>query len=70
MKRNLQKAINRKKVWDRFNWGYPGSGLGFFNRNHSLNCGCGICKTNTFFKRIERRKLRYRLRKEIKTMKL
>lgn len=66
MKRKLQKAINRKKVWDRFEWGYPGKGLGFFNRNHSLNCGCGLCKTITAIRRQENRQLRYKLRKEIK----
>jgi len=52
---DIQIAESRKKLWDKMGWVYKGNGVSFFKHNHSLNCGCRICKLDTFFKRFENR---------------
>lgn len=66
MQRDLTKAKSRKKLWDHFGWGYKT--LSQLNKNHSLNCGCAMCRTKTFFHRYERKKERLNARKEIKSI--
>ena len=36
-RKEISKLKSRKKLWKIFNWTFPGSGLGFFRKNHSLN---------------------------------
>ena len=62
--------INRKKkIWNHFGWQYKGTGKSFFKHNHSLNCGCSICRANTFYRRKENKQIRIKnklnLKKEI-----
>lgn len=66
MKRDLTKAKSRKKLWDSFNWGYKSPN--YLNKNHSLNCGCGMCRAKTFFNRYERKKERLNARRELKSI--
>ena len=37
-------------------------GIGYFRNNHSLNCGCAICRGRTAYKRLMKRKQRYQNR--------
>lgn len=43
-------------------------GIGFFRNNHSLNCGCSLCRGETFRKRMERRRKRHELKNEAKDL--
>lgn len=43
----ISKIKSRIKLWKLFDWTFPGSGIGYFNRNHSLNDSCGQCKQRT-----------------------
>ena len=38
-------------------WFYLGKG--YLRKNHSLNCGCNMCRMKTYFKRKDRRKDRH-----------
>ena len=64
---DIQKAKNKKAVWDFFDWGYPVGGYkGFFRNNSSLNCGCQMCKSRTFYKRLKNKQNRLSVRLELK----
>ena len=39
------KALIKRKLWDHFDWGYPGSGIGYFKNHRSLTCGCWMCQS-------------------------
>lgn len=47
-------------------WVYKGTGNSFFKHNHSLNDGCGICKTLTKIKKQRNKSKRIKEKKEIK----
>lgn len=53
-------------MWKRFGWTFPNAGKGFFNRNHSLNCGCAQCKGKTFNRRKENKSKRLKDKQELK----
>ena len=57
-RREISKLKTRKKLWKLFNWDFPGNGLGFFRKNHSLNCGCELCKEKTKIRRAENKQQR------------
>ena len=40
-------------------------GIGFFRKNHSLNCGCVMCKWHTFEKRQRNKVARKRSKEDI-----
>ena len=61
---DLKIALKRKKVWDYFGWGYKG--LGFLAQNHSLNCGCSLCKSITKHRRQQNKKHRLKSKLELK----
>lgn len=50
----------KKKLWNNLGYPYPGTGKGFFKRNHSLNCGCWLCTIDTYLNRKENRKERHK----------
>ncbi len=47
----------RQKLWDIMGFVYRSKNE--LRKRHSLNCGCGMCRFNTFIKRAERRKERH-----------
>ena len=60
------KIKQRKKMWDYFDWKYPG--LGFLNKNHSLNCYCSMCRMKTYMRRKENKQNRLKARNDLKRM--
>jgi len=67
--RNIQKIKNRIKLWNIFKWGFPGTGKGFFNRNHSLNLGVEYDKRKTFERRLTNKKNRLKNKREMNKIK-
>jgi hypothetical protein len=65
MKKNINIIKKRKKLWDLLDWGYRHQ-PNRFNKNHSLNCGCSMCRARTFFKRKKRRDDRHKSKIELK----
>ena len=59
-------AKKRKRLWDIFDWTYRGDGINYLSRNHSLNCGCGMCRAETFYNRLERKQERLTARLSLK----
>ncbi len=53
-------AAKRKKLWDSFGWVYRGTN--YLSKNHSLNCGCKLCRMKTLHNRLENKKNRLRAR--------
>lgn len=43
-----------------------GKGYGFFKKNHSLNCGCRMCRDRTEEKRMDRKKRRMKNKREVR----
>lgn len=68
MKRDTNVIKKRKKLWDLFDWDYRNQ-PNRLSKNHSLNCGCSICRARTFFKRKERRDRRHEFKIELNTIK-
>lgn len=63
-KRNYKKVIaKRKKLWDTFKWEYHNQ-VNRLYKNHSLNCGCSLCKEISAQKRIINRKDRHKFSME------
>lgn len=60
-------AKKRKRLWNIFGWVYKG--VGDLTQNGSLNCGCSLCRGETYHKRLENKRNRIKgkedLRKEI-----
>lgn len=50
MKRDKNVIKRRKKLWDLFDWGYRNQPSRLY-KNHSVNCGCSMCRAETYFKR-------------------
>jgi len=65
-KKDRRKAKNRQKFWNIFGW--KGKGVNFFSKNHSLNCGCLMCKYKTYYRRYENKSERLKNRRDIKKM--
>jgi len=65
MRKNKSIIKKRKKLWDTFGWGYRNQPNRLF-KNHSLNCGCTICKAKTFFNRKKRRDNRHEIKQLLK----
>ena len=63
---DIQKAKNRRAIWDYFDWGYLGNGINYLRNNHSLNCGCGMCKGRTFERRLNNKRERISSRLDLK----
>ncbi len=59
-------AKKRKRKWDNFGWFYRG--INYLSKNHSLNCGCGWCKYETYKRRLENKQERLNARKELKNL--
>jgi hypothetical protein len=55
--KDVIKAKTRKKLWDTLGFTYKGTGKSL-SKNGSLNCGCIICKLNTYNRRVETKKKR------------
>jgi hypothetical protein len=57
------------KFYKDNNFTFPGSGRGYFLRNHPLVCDCGLCRSDTFEKRKLKRNKRHKdkitLKKEV-----
>jgi hypothetical protein len=64
MKLNISKIKARKKIWDQLGFHYKG--IGYLNKNHSLNCYCAMCRSNTYFRRLENKRDRLKIKLEIK----
>lgn len=60
-------AKKRKRLWDNLGWVYRG--VGDLAQSGSLNCGCSLCRGETYHKRLENKRNRIKgkedLRKEI-----
>lgn len=54
------KAAKRKKLWDLFRWGYKG--IGDLHQNGSLNCGCAMCRFDTYIKKLRNRQERHKIK--------
>ena len=64
----LRRGINKMKARVKF-WKQMGFGFQYENqlfKRHSLNCGCGICKINTFYKKYRHKQERIKVRSNIK----
>lgn len=70
------KIRKRRKLWSHMGWHWAskdgwtddekdGLGIGFFKHNHSLNCGCGMCRLWTLEKKMSRRRQRRNEKKDI-----
>lgn len=57
-------ANKRKRLWDVFGWTYMG--IKYLSKNGSVNCGCGMCKSNTYQRRLKRKRERISARMELK----
>lgn len=55
----------RKKLWDTFKWGYFNQ-IHRLYKNHSLNCGCSLCRAETFYKRKMNRDDRHKSKQQIR----
>jgi len=58
--KDRQYAEKRKKLWDSFGWVYRGTN--YLSKNHSLNCGCKLCRMKTLNNRLENKKNRLKAR--------
>jgi hypothetical protein len=56
-------AKKRKRVWDNFGWVYRG--VNYLSKNHSLNCGCSMCKMKTYYNRLGRKQERINARRAL-----
>lgn len=56
-------AIKRKKLRNVFGWPYKG--VNDLSKNHSLNCGCAMCRAKTFFRRYENKQERLKSKQDI-----
>ena len=75
------KIKGRRRLWYIMGWTWAykknngeteytdnpedGKGIGYFRKNHSLNCGCGQCKERTRQKRRQKKKDRMKNKKLI-----
>ncbi len=66
--KDREVAKKRQKVWDKFGWVYKG--IGYLSQNHSLNCGCVMCRMGTYFRRYDNKKQRLKIKQELKNYKL
>lgn len=66
MKRNLQIIKKRKNLWKIFNWGFISDS--YLYKNHSLNCGCGMCRMKTYYNRLENKQERLNSKNNIKNI--
>ena len=64
--RAIRRIKSYKKLWDTFGFRYPGSGWGYFRKNHSLNDGCGQCRNETKTRRAENKQQRAKSKLELK----
>lgn len=65
-KKDYKRIIDkRRKVWDTMGYGYRGEPNRLF-KNHSLNCGCSLCRYNTYSRRKDRRDDRHNIKLELK----
>ena len=63
MKRNIDIIKKRKKMWDRLGFVYKQEN--YLRKNHSLNCGCSVCRFMTYSRRLSNRRKRYDAKKII-----
>lgn len=61
-------ARKKKKIWDSFDWGYRGKGIGFFKNHRSLSCGCGMCKLIQWHKKWENKRDRSKAKLDLKSI--
>jgi hypothetical protein len=45
-----------------------GGGIGFFKKHHSLNCGCGMCRDRTVYRRQENKSKRLKERNKVREL--
>ena len=66
-KKDRLYARKRKKLWDTFDWTYKS--VNALSKNHSLNCGCSICRYKTYSRRYKNKQNRLKekmnIRKEL-----
>jgi hypothetical protein len=83
-RKEREKLLSRRRLWSIFGWFWPnkkdngqndytcnendGGGMGYFKNNHSLNCGCGMCKDQTRYKRELKKKVRMKQKKEVREL--
>ena len=48
--------------------GNRSKGIGYFKNNHSLNCGCSMCRAMTSYKRMERKRLRQKRKNQTRKL--
>lgn len=61
--------INKKrKIWNYFNWFYPGTGKGFLKNHRSLTCNCAYCKSEQLRKKQENKENRINSKRELKKL--
>lgn len=65
-KREIRQIKRRKRYRDTIGAIYPSDH--YFKNNHSLNCGCSLCKSKTFFRRHENKQRRLKERCELKNI--
>lgn len=57
-------AKKRKRLWDNFGWVYKS--VNYLSKNHSLNCGCSMCRMRTYYNRFENKQERLKSRMELR----
>lgn len=64
MKKDTNIISKRKRLWNTFGWVFNSDN--YLSKNHSLNCGCSMCRTKTYFRRLGNKQERLKARNEIK----
>lgn len=70
MKKDIRVIKKRKNLWNIFGWVFKTESS--LSKNHSLNCGCSMCRMKTFYNRLENKQERLdnrnKLRSDIKNL--
>ena len=83
-RKEKEKLLSRRKLWSIFGWFWAykrkegdtyytcneadGGGLGYLKNHHSLNCGCGMCRDRTIYRRHENKSKRLKERKKVREL--
>lgn len=63
-KKDKDYAKKRSKMWDLLGFTYLHKNV--LNKNHSLNCGCVMCKMKTYYNRLKNKQDRLKAKQTLK----
>ena len=64
--KDIEYARKRKKLWDRFSWGYKSETQ--LSKRHSLKCNCSMCRFMIEQKRLAKKRNRISLKNETRNL--